>query len=106
MADMNSTIKTLILIDKNAREKVSNAKDEAQNIVEEANQERLRLQAEYDADARKRINEVRAAYADESKEKSTGLKVKRKVVLARLSSAMENNRDQWEEEIVGRITSV
>lgn len=103
MSNVNHTIDTLIKIDKNARAQVIAAKEEAQGIVDEANQKRLRLQAQYEKETNDKIKELRSTYKETAQENSTGLKVRRKILIAKLSSTMQNNREQWEDEIIARI---
>ncbi len=100
---MVNSIQEIIALDKSARERVAEARGEAEKITAEAAADMHRLEEQMDAsaglDAQRACDKIKADYDAEMAriEKESDEKC------ARLDRMMEENSEVWRKEIIDRI---
>lgn len=98
------SIQTIVEMDKNARQKVSAAKEEAREILRNADEKQKTMVADYESRAEARLGKVEASYRGQAEEEISVIEADKKAAFERLDKKMADNRDKWKKEIFSAVT--
>lgn len=100
---MLNLIDQIIEIDKNARDQVASADEEARHILDDAAAKIQALQKEFDERVNKRLSIVNETYSRFADEEIGGILQKQEERVSALKNVMEENKTRYEKEILNRI---
>lgn len=100
----SSTIQKIIELDKAARNKVADARTEADMIRKSAQQKEEQFAADYEEQAKKRIKSVEDICKAEADEKISALEAEKEKRIKELDDKMAANKERWKNEIFTAVT--
>ena len=98
------SIQTVVQIDKNARQKVSDAQKEAEDILKNAEDKKQEMFESYRLRAETRLSKVQEAYDEQAKEEIAEIEHRKLAAYAELDEKMNKNKEKWENQIFLSIT--
>lgn len=98
-----TSIASIIEIDKKARQRVEQAKLEAQEIIDNANERKAEIMREYNKASDEQLEKIGGEYQLKAEGSLSEIELRSNEKMDRLREAMEQNRQRWEDEIISRI---
>ncbi len=98
-----TSIASIIEIDKKARQRLEQAKLEAQKIIDIANQRKVELEREYNRASDERLEKIGGEYRSKAEGSLSEIELRSNEKMDKLRQAMEQNRERWEKEIISEI---
>lgn len=98
------SIKTIIEMDKKAREKVADAKQQAERINAEAEEEKKKLLCEYNTNYKNRLEAEEQTCRSEAEAKIKEIQAKRDKKIADFDKILNDNRDSLMDSIFEAVT--
>ena len=100
---MTSSIEKIIELDKQARQKVSDANRRAREIIEEAEAEKSKMGSDYSARVENRLEIVKDSFGKMAEDEIAKIEADKESAIARLDESMNSHRAEWEKEILAAI---
>ncbi len=99
-----SSIQTIIEMDKKAREKVANAQKEAEKINAEAEGKKKKMLSDYREHSQKRLETVEQTFGDEAGKKINNINAEKDKKIAEFDKRLEENRNSLKDSIFEAVT--
>ena len=99
-----SSIQTIIEMDKKAREKVANAKREAEEINSEAEGKKKQMLSDYLEHSKKRLETVEQSYRREADEKISQIDAEKDKKISDFDKMLNENRNSMMNSIFEAVT--
>lgn len=99
-----SSLSYIVELDKKARERVAQAKKQAEEINEEAARKKSRMLEDYNEHSQKRLKIVEESYGEQSDKRIAAIEDEKNKKMAAFEKAMADNAARLEKEIFEAVT--
>lgn len=99
-----TSIRYIVELDKKARERVAEARREAARIETEAENEKNKLRADYNEQAKERLAEMESSYRSEAEKKIAEIEAKRDEKIRAFDEILSQNREKLMDEVFEAVT--
>ena len=100
-----TSIRYIVDLDKKARERVNEARREAESIENEAESKKNKMRIDYDEQARERLGKMESSYRFEAEKKISKIEADKNKKTQAFDKALSQNREKLLDEVFEVVTS-
>jgi vacuolar-type H+-ATPase subunit H len=99
-----TSIRYIVDLDKKARERVNEARREAESIENEAESKKNKMRIDYDEQARERLGKMESSYRFEAEKKISKIEADKNKKTQAFDKALSQNREKLLDEVFEAVT--
>ena len=99
-----TSIRYIVDMDKKARERVNEARREAESIENEAESKKNKMRIDYDEQARERLGKMESSYRFEAEKKISKIEADKNKKTQAFDKALSQNREKLLDEVFEAVT--
>ncbi len=101
-----TSIRYIVDLDKKARERVNEARREAESIENEAESKKNKMRIDYDEQARERLGKMESSYRFEAEKKISKIEADKNKKTQAFDKALSQNREKLLDEVFEAVTGI